>query len=182
MRRAREDEKSVEDPDVLDPEAREDDAHITTRVFKRKRTGRLPPMVFVTFVLAAEYGLHADDGYLTNNFFFRSQDVVKRRNVLETIRELASMSEDGPYMANALFLWIMGNWEDDAHRLENTLPRTQDAINRAYLRLNPQPGEWSARTLEANIRSYPGSTITIIHDHHNINIQGSVDGNMLSSK
>jgi len=165
MRRAREDEVSEADANVQDPDdAREDDANVISRTLKRARTAALLPLVFVTFNPGKEIEKvdNPTRPYYVQNFYFTSQDVSKRNNVFHAIRELAR-TNNGPRMV-AYLLALINDSTLDVDRFINGLrtETTRTTLQLYKMRLNPQPGEWSAQVNKPDIIATPTSTVTII--------------------
>jgi len=151
MRRAREEEgkEGVDDED--------EDAIITYPFpIKKLRKHKLPPLVFAVI----------DHNNSIDVYYFDSQNVVKRQNVLDTITRLSKQTHRGPIATSWLLDWVTGNLgEDDEGNLEEAPPAYRDDVVAAYMRLNPQPGEWSSRLDQVTIRAKPGASITMIRAH-----------------
>jgi len=162
MRRARED-----DPDDAgstyparahpeDNEFRDDEANVQTFMSKRTRTDRLTPLTFHFFLNDDETIPATHDDYeIVDNFYFESQDVVKRQNVLNTIRDLAKTTRD-PALTDYLLLVASGEYDLDYFDISD---EDRQRITVTYMQLNPQPGEWSCTT-DSNVILNPGSTYT----------------------
>jgi len=145
MRRAREDEK-----DPIEEDDGEDVVIVTLP--KRPRTGPLPPVIFI----------YEDQLYDTPlSFHFTSDDVVKRKNVTETVVQLAKATNHGPSMAHWLLMWVADQLSTEP--LKDIPPAYKADVIVAYMRINPVPDEWDMYEEDAP-RVYPGATVVTIYN------------------
>jgi hypothetical protein len=144
---ARQDAVAAPPPHPDDVETRDDEAHVLTvhRERKRIRTQELAPLVFVYTRREGDYD--SDDDEADAYYFFYSQDVVKRRNVLHTIRDMAKknnwVSEISSDKVEWLLMWVVNDLHPTDALGTGTLVG-QDVVV-AYMQLNPLPGEWRRR-------------------------------------
>src|SRR6185503_16759126 len=109
------------------------------------------PLAPLVFVMVGPSGCHI--------YSFNSQDEEKRRRVSEAIMQLVGVSDSddhGPSMADHLFSFIVGIFTRDA-----IPPEYDEEVIRVYMKIHPQPGEWTAAS-EETMFNIPSATTTVI--------------------
>jgi|SRR6185503_14321696 len=106
-----------------------------------------PPHIFVVTIPNGDFFC----------YYFNSDDVGKRRLVLDTIVRYAKADEYGPRRAFHLLDLLSGYIADNELRDD-----IRDEIIEIYMALYPQEGEWTHDIQAKAIAAQPGSVITSI--------------------
>jgi hypothetical protein len=94
----------------------------------------------------------------TMSFYFHSQDVIKRKNVLDAIVRLGKKNTNGPAMVFDLLLWVTDMLSEDE---ELDIPEAYRAdVVQVYFQINPLEGEWDMSEADT---PYAGATVTVFH-------------------
>jgi len=109
-----------------------------------------PPLVFVLIMPDGEY----------HCFYCHTQDMPKRRRILDTIAQLAASDPaEGPSKVSWLFELLLGRMNVD----ELDASGYADELEEAFLRVTPVEGEWVSVPSAMVIEVQPRSVVTTIY-------------------